>query len=201
MKSLVTAVLLLTPSAMFAHRLDEYLQATMISIGKDQLHAEMTLTPGVAVFPKLAAEIADQGAYAERVLRDLTLRIDGQPLTPQLVSIQFPNVDEMKEGLGGIRIKFEANLPGGAGRHNLVFENHHESDIGAYLVNCLVPGDPDLQITKQTRNYSQSRYEVDYTEAGGPSVLLWLGAAALILGVRFAVRRKIAEPTGAAARN
>jgi len=68
-------------------------------------------------------------------------------------------------------------------------------------VNCLVPGYSDLHITAQTRNDSQSHYELNYTQTGGPSDLLWLGSAALILGVRFAVRKRIAKPTAAAARS
>jgi hypothetical protein len=195
------AILLLAPILAPAHRLDEYLQATIFSIDKDQLHAEMTLTPGVTVFPKLASGFADQRAYAERVLGDLTLAIDGHPLTPQLLSIKFPSMEEMKEGLGRIRIEFKADLLSGGGNHKLVFENHHESAIGAYMVNSLVPRDPDLHITGQRRNESQSHYELDYTQKGGPSELLWLGSAALILGVRFAVRKRIAKPTATASKN
>ena len=33
-----------------AHRLDEYLQATTIALEKNRVHAELRLTPGVAVF-------------------------------------------------------------------------------------------------------------------------------------------------------
>jgi hypothetical protein len=193
--------LVLVPILAPAHRLDEYLQATILSIDKDQLHAEMTLTPGVAVFPKLASAIADQRTYAERVLGDLALTIDGQRLTPQLLSAKFPSVEEMKQGLGRIRIEFKADLPASGGNHKLIFENHHESAIGAYLVNSLVPRDPDLHITGQTRNDSQSHYELDYTQTSGPSELLWLGSAALILSVRFAVRKRIAKPTATASKN
>src|SRR5437763_12980425 len=97
--SLVAVILLFAPAPALTHRLDEYLQSTLISISKDRLEAQITLTTGVAIFPKLAADIdtnadgavsqTEQREYAGRVLRDLSLTIDGHPLTPQLVSTQF----------------------------------------------------------------------------------------------------------------
>ena len=75
----------------------------------------------VAVFPLLLADMdtdgtgaistLEQHAYVVRILRDLSLKIDGQPLKPQLLSTEFPAIEEMKEGRGEIRIEFEANLP------------------------------------------------------------------------------------------
>jgi len=203
---LAAAILLLAPAPALTHRLDEYLQGTLISIGRQSVEAEITLTPGVAVFPIVLADIdtdmdgfaseKEQRAYAGRVLRDLSLTIDGHPLTPQLLSMRFPTIDEMKEGLGGIRIEFKANLrPGGPSRR-LVFENRHQSSVGAYLVNCLVPRDPDIRIVAQNRNYSQSLYQLDYVQAGARLGALdfawrwgdraWLGTIALLLFARFA---------------
>ena len=70
----------------FAHRLDEYLQGTIFSIGKSRIEAQMTLTPGIAVFPRLIATIdtnadgivsdAERNAYATQVLRDLSVSLD-----------------------------------------------------------------------------------------------------------------------------
>ena len=72
----VVAILLFTGTPALAHRLDEYLQGTIISIEKDRVDAQMTLTPGVAVFPTLIADIdpnsdgvisgIEQRAYAGR---------------------------------------------------------------------------------------------------------------------------------------
>ena len=45
---LVAAISVLIALPASAHRLDEYLQGTIISVEKNRLHAEMTLTPGVA---------------------------------------------------------------------------------------------------------------------------------------------------------
>src|SRR5262249_22628388 len=84
---LAGAILLLLGWPGLAHRLDEYLQGTIITVERNTLKAALTLTPGVAVFPLLMPEIdtdadgvisaREQRAYADRVLQDLALKIDG----------------------------------------------------------------------------------------------------------------------------
>jgi hypothetical protein len=189
-----------------AHRLDEYLQATLLSVEKDRVQASMRLTPGVAVSAFVLASIdtntdgviseSERKAYAERVLRDVSLKIDGQLLKPQLISVEFPPVEEMKAGLGEIHIEFSADLPRSARDRKLIFENHHQSRISAYLVNCLAPRDPDIRIVAQNRNEQQSFYQLDYTESGAASdalrlrwwqdVPVWPCAAAFLVLARLA---------------
>ena len=123
--TLAAAVLLLAATPVTGHRLDEYLQGALISIEKNRLHAHMTLAPGVAVVPLLIASIdtdadgviseTEQRAYAGRVLRDLSLSVDGHRLTPQLISVRFPAMDEMKHGRGEIQLDFNASLPAASG--------------------------------------------------------------------------------------
>jgi hypothetical protein len=159
----------------FAHRVDEYLQATIFSIERDHVQATMRLAPGIAVSSIVLAGIDTNGdgvfsetekrAYVERLLGDLSLTIDGNRLTPRLVSMDFPEVGEIKEGLGEIHIEFTAALPAGGPNRRLVFENHHQKDIAAYLVNCLVPRDGDIRIVSQKRNEEQSFYQLDYVQA------------------------------------
>jgi hypothetical protein len=202
-------ILLLAGIPALGHRLDEYLQAALIAVAKEHIQAQIRLTPGVAVFPIVLASIdtdgdgvvskIEQRAYAERVLRDLSLSVDGDHLQLRLVSMAFPTVEQMQDGLGEIRIEFDANVPRGGRHRRLIFENHHQSRIAAYLVNCLVPRDPDIQLTAQQRNYQQSFYQLDYRQAGirsGPMSFAWwsgltglLGAAALLLSVRVAFHR------------
>ncbi|HEY1337925.1 MAG TPA: hypothetical protein VGF59_10470 [Bryobacteraceae bacterium] len=206
MRTGLAAILLLAPALAPAHRLDEYLQETLISLGKERLQAQIMLTPGVAVLPIVMAEIdadgdgavsdAEQRAYARHVLRDLSLTIDGRPLAPQLVSERFPAMDEMKEGMGAIRIEFQADLPHGGALRRLVFENRHQKRVGAYLVNCLVPVDPDIRVVGQQRNYSQSVYTLEYRQRDARAESMasgwwsddraWLAALALLLLARLA---------------
>jgi hypothetical protein len=207
------AALLLAATPLPAHRLDEYLQGTILSVEKSRIQAQITLTPGAMVFPVLIPQIdadgdgaisdTEQRTYAQRVLRDLSLYIDGQPLSPKLVSARFPAVDEMREGRGEIQIAFAADLPPGGPNRKLALENRHQSKFAAYQVNCLVPSDRRIRITAQNRNYSQSIYELEYEETDASRALLspgswsggsiWLSGVASLLFVRFAFlwRRRI----------
>jgi len=180
MKTKLAIVILLSLGVpAFAHMLDEYLQAAIISLEKDRIDVSMRLIPGVAVSSAVLASIdtnaddviseTERRAYAERVLGDLSLIIDGSRLRSQLVSVNFPSIEEMKEGLGDIQIEFNADLPSGASNRKLVFENHHQSRIAAYLVNCLVPRDRNTRVIAQNRNENQSFYQLDYMQAGNRS--------------------------------
>lgn len=198
---LLSTILLSMGAPVSAHRLDEYLQAAIISVEQDRVQAQLRLTPGIAVFPKVLASIdanadgvisaAEQRAYAERVLRDLSLTINGDRLRLRLVSWKYATIAELKEGRGDIQLDFNADVPRNRRNRKLIFENHHQSRIAAYLVNCLVPRDPKIQVTAQHRNYQQSIYQLDYVQDDAPSSPPflarhsggrgWLGAAALLL--------------------
>jgi hypothetical protein len=197
------AILPLLGASASAHRLDEYLQATLISIEKDRVHAAMRLVPGVAVSSFVLRSIdtngdgvisqTEQRAYAERVLRDVSLKLDGRILRPRLISVEFSASEEMaqeiKDGLGEIRIEFSAELPPSGPNRRLIFQNLHQGGIAAYLVNCLVPRDRDIRVVAQDRNEQQSFYQLDYVQAGDsaglPDQRAWLALAALLLLARF----------------
>ena len=207
------ALVLLAARPVQAHRLDEYLQATTIAVEKGRVDAELRLTPGVNVFPGVFAGIdsdsdgvaspAEQRAYAERVIGDLSLTADGMRLPLRLVSLIFAPKELLQDGRGEIRLRFEADVPAGTGRRRLTFENHHRHEIGAYLVNGLVPHDPDIQFLAQQRNQDQTIYQLEYTDASAPagtsSFASWArtwgwtdGAlVALIVGLAL-VRRRLA---------
>lgn len=187
-----------------AHRLDEYLQATTISLEKDRIQVELHLTPGVAVFPSVMATIdtdhdgtiskTEERAYVQRVQADLSLLINGERLALRLISARFPGVEQMQQGLGDMQFDFLADVPDAGRERTLVFENHHQGPIASYLVNCLVPGDPDIRIAGQNRNYEQSRYELEYLQEGfqGPMSLgwwrgspAWIGSLTILLVARL----------------
>src|SRR5262245_16855287 len=109
------ALLLTFPLTISAHRLDEYLQATRLSIATDGIVLKMDLTPGVDVGPMIFALIntnrdgriseTEGKAYANRVLRETVLEVDGTRHGLELVSYQFPSFQEMSTGTGVIRIE------------------------------------------------------------------------------------------------
>ncbi len=168
------AILLSLGTSAVAHRLDEYLQATIISVERNHIQVSMRLIPGVAVASTVLASIdangdgviseGEQRAYAARVLRDLSITVDGTSARPALISQKFPAIAEIKEGIGEIRIEFTVDLASGGPERKIIIENHHESAISVYLVNCLVPADPDIRVLAQNRNVTQSFYQLDYEQ-------------------------------------
>jgi hypothetical protein len=185
----VATILLSLSASALAHRLDEYLQAIILSVEKDHVQASMRLIPGVAVASTVLASIDTNGdgiisedeqrAYAERVLRDLSITIDGKSASATLVSQKFPAIEDLKEGLGEIHIEFAVDLPSGGRERRIVFENHHRNEISVYLMNCLVPHDPDIRILAQNRNETQSFYQLDYSQVGNSSLSgFWNGWSA-----------------------
>lgn len=206
---LVCAIVLLAGNMVcYAHRLDEYLQSTLISIEKDRVVGHMYLTPGVAVFSPVFAMIdtdrdgvvseSEQRAYANRVLQEVSLKIDGELSAIRFVRASFPEMEEMKQGRGYMQVEFEASLPRGSRNRKLVFSDQHAPDISAYLVNCLVPRDHDIRITDQKRNFPQSVYQVNYVvESSGPDGMslwwspspLWIGTAVFLLTTPLALLR------------
>jgi hypothetical protein len=203
------SILLFLGVSASAHRLDEYLQATIISVERDRVQASMRLVPGVAVSNFVLKAIdanadgvisqSEQRAYAERVLRDVSLRIDGDILSPRLMSVEFLGIEEMQEGLGEIRIEFSADLPRNGPHRRLTFENRHQRGIAAYLVNCLVSHERDITLVAQSRNQQQSFYQLDYVQAGFTSRTLaergWLGIAGLLLVARLAFQWRHRHPS------
>lgn len=173
------ALLLSTVSTAGAHRVDEYLQATLIAVEKDRIAADMYLTPGVAVLQVMLAEIdtdddgiisdSEQRAYAARILKDLSLTLNGTRLSPRLVSLEFPPIEEMRAGRGDIHIEFAADLPPTGPNRIFRLENRHQGRISVYQVNSLIPRDPDIRISAEHRNDSQSIYEVDYNQSATSS--------------------------------
>jgi hypothetical protein len=162
-------------TAAFAHEVDEYLQAALISLERDHLDVQLRLVPGADVFSQVFAAIdtdgngvvsdAEKQAYAQTVLRDLTFSANGKRVAAEIVAIQFPTVDLMKEGIGEIALGFRVLVAKPAAHRQFVLENHHQRAISAYLVNCLKPRDPALHIVSQHRSADQARYELDYEVA------------------------------------
>lgn len=162
-----------------AHRLDEYLQATRVSVATNRIDLSIDLTPGVAVVDQVLAVI-DQDrdgrvsgdectAYAQRVLKDIRIGLDGKVFSLSLVDASFPALHEVKGGTGTIRIK--ATAPVGqlsVGNHALSLTNAHLSAISVYLVNALVPKDRAIKITRQTRDELQKDYRLEFSASASP---------------------------------
>jgi hypothetical protein len=185
-----------------AHRLDEYLQATLIGVTRDGIDVEIHLTPGVAMLPVLMAVIdqdrdgrissEEERAYLSRVVREVELRVDGVPAPLSLIESNFPAFEAMREGLGAIGIKLRTARRG----HELRFENRHLPQVSAYLVNCLAAPSDGLVVRRQARDEAQRSIEFEYSfgaGAPGPRAAwialgpFWAAAIGMLLVTRMAV--------------
>jgi hypothetical protein len=165
--------LLSLPSAVFAHRDDEYLQATLVVIEPGDVRLQINLTPGIAVAEQVIALIdrdrdsaistKEAAAYAKLLKRDLTLRVDGRKLELKIAASEFVPPEELRTGSGIIRMEFSA-ISGGlaAGPHSLTLENRHLTAMSVYLINAAQPRFATVQITRQKRNENQSAGETEF---------------------------------------
>jgi hypothetical protein len=166
--------LLSLPSTVFAHQLDEYLQATLVVIEPDRVRLQINLTPGVAVADHVLGLIDrnhnglistnEAAAYCELLKRDLIVRVDQRDLKLKCTASYFPGPAELRTGWGFIQMEFSAT-PGqlAAGAHSLTIENRHLPKLSVYLINAAQPASASIQITKQTRNENQSNGEIQFT--------------------------------------
>ena len=165
--------LLALPSAVFAHRDDQYLQATLVAIEPSGLRLQINLTPGVAVAEQVLAEIDrdrdgaitknEAAAYAELLKRDLALRVDGRDLELKHSASEFVEPADLRTGSGTIQMEFSAIFgPLAAGPHKLTLENRHLTAISVYLINAAQPRFATVQITRQKRNENQSAGEIEF---------------------------------------
>lgn len=171
---LLSVLLLLLATEASAHRLDEYLQATRVSVTTKRIDISFDLTPGVAVADEVLSVIdkdrdgrfskAERATYIQVVLKDIRVGLDEKVIALRVVESSFPNRLGIKGGVGVIRIKATAPVgPLAAGRHSLHLTNAHLPLISVYLVNALAPKDPAIQITKQLRNELQSDYHLEFS--------------------------------------
>jgi hypothetical protein len=174
----ILLALLALPVVSQAHRLDEYLQAAILSVDRSHIEVNLRLAPGVAVALPIIAEIdrdhdgfiseTEASAYVQSVLRDISLQLDGRRLSMRAVASSFSTPEELEAGLGQIHITFVADFapaPAPGPDRILIFENRHHSAVSAYLVNVLVPADQAISIERQSRNPSQSVFELAFADS------------------------------------
>jgi len=166
--------LLVFPSAVFAHRDDQYLQASLVAIEPNAVRLQLNLTPGIAVAERVIAEIDhdrdgaisenEAAAYADSLQRDLTLRMDGRNLQLKLTASELVPPEELRTGAGIIQMEFSAIFgPLAAGPHSLTLENRHLTTMSVYLINAAQPRFATVQITRQKRNQNQSAGEIEFS--------------------------------------
>lgn len=176
----MAAMLLLSVTGMAqAHRLDEYLQATMIGITRQRVAVTLRLTPGRGVAPAVIHQIDSNGdgtvspdeqhAYATRMARGLEISLNGHALSLRQGEAVFPSIAAMQAGSGVIVLQYEATVALTPGLYHLAYVNHASGPDVVYLVNTLMPDDPAIHPRQQHRSVDQSSYGLEFsvTPQGG----------------------------------
>ena len=199
------AVVLAIPAVVSAHRLDEYLQASRVTLDHDRITLEIDLTPGISVAPAAVSLLDRDGEgtispdeaalYGRRVLADLAVSLDSRPVVLNLTRIEVPSTADMHDGLATIRLTAVGQVPSLiGGRHQLLLRNTHapkEMVTSVYLANAMMPSDEGVTVVKQRRDPRQQELRVDYEVAlGWPGQFLWLAFGITGLAVLAALRWK-----------
>jgi hypothetical protein len=196
------AALLALPAPSLAHRLDEYLQATRISLARDHIDVELDVTPGMLIAWNVTSRLdldadgqispLEAEAYGRTVLRDAQLDLDGVPLLLRLTRVEVPSVGELNDGVGTIQIRATGQIhPIAPGRRSVFFVNNHHPDGSVYLANALVSVAPGIDVVAQTRDVRQREIRVDYEVRGTSGFpLAWSLVATVMLATLVVFRKR-----------
>ena len=165
---------LLSSQPVLAHPLDEFYQATFITLAPNRVSMIVELYPGVLVAPQITGLVdadgdevisdAEEQAFVQWFLTDVTFEVDDVPTPLQPTALEFPTVLDLRAGIGIIRFHLSADLPADhRGEHHLFYENNYLSDSGTYLVNALSDKPEWIQINQQNKDVFQKSVRLDYT--------------------------------------
>jgi hypothetical protein len=169
------AILLLFPSSVAAHPLDEFYQATFITVVPNRITMQIELYTGVMVAPQVLPMIdinrdgiiseTESEAYIDLFLDDVVIEIDGFPVSVIATDIEMPSPLELKAGVGVIRFKLYTDLPPNhRGNHQFYYDNKHRPDLNSiYLANAIRDTANWVEINNQERDIFQANLTLDYT--------------------------------------
>ena len=196
---LVVAAAIASGSAVSAHRLDEYLQATRLDVRPDGVLVAIELTPGAAVAAAIVAMIdrdadgvfsrAEERTYASAVVASLEVVVDDTMVPLQLDASAFPTLAALRRGEGTIRLQARAGRDIVApGMHHLSFTNGHAPRESVYMANALMPDTAGIVIERQRHSPDQRQLSLDYSVEGASSLrtssVVMAGLVAAVLLVR-----------------
>lgn len=194
-------LLLVLSASPSAHRLDEYLQAARVSLAHSRVALEIDLTPGAAVADGIIALIdrdADKRIspleaerYGREVLAEVVLALDGRAISLTLDHVEAPSLEEMRHGLGTIRVRASGEVESRMSfRRHVRFQNNHQPGSSVYLVNALIPSDPGISVIEQTRDAKQRDVRIEYSvRPQWPKYVYW-PVLGVVVGGWWLVKRE-----------
>ncbi|QEW23565.1 hypothetical protein LA6_005802 (plasmid) [Marinibacterium anthonyi] len=176
LRILSLACIVASAAPAFAHRLDGYLQASVLSLGPERLTISLALTPGHEEAELLiaAADLDHDGTlsdeelhhHAETVVQDLALEIDGAPVRLTLQDVSAPDIAALIDGTAPLILHLSAAMPQSSGEHRLTYRNTYRSEHSTRLVNTEAPRGP-FEVIAQERDGTQSVYSLVFRRRPG----------------------------------
>jgi hypothetical protein len=177
LKGLAWMLLALLPHWAEAHRLDEVVQGAYLTLAPGEVRLELDLTPGIEVSGALLQALdadadgtitkAEAQGYAQRVLAQSTLALDGVTVSWTLGDVNVPPYKNLQVGSDTIRIYATSERPDSPGAHVLGYRNDHQPAASRRMANVfLQPGEGwQYRVTGQQRSDDGRQLTVTYTVA------------------------------------
>ena len=144
---LLTILILAIPRAVNAHPADMYFHTFTLNFSPDSVQIRWELVPGPMVTHVVwhdadtngdeAISDAEAEAWVQPILDDFTLRLDGTPLTFNLVGVQWADsLPLLRTGESPITIELRADLGVSAGELLLLNEYKPENSLSWFTVTA-----------------------------------------------------------------
>ncbi len=168
-------LLLLAPGWAAAHPVDEVVQGAYLTLSPGAVRLELDLTPGPAVADALLQSLdarrdglitdAEARAYAERVLKQSTIVLDGVAAAWRLEKISTPLYESLRLGSDTLKIYAVAVRPDQVGAHTLSYRNRYQPAKSQCIANIFLQPGPDRRylVTGQKHSDDGRILTVNYT--------------------------------------
>jgi hypothetical protein len=141
----------LIPGWAAAHPIDEVVQGAYLTLAPGEVRLELDLTPGAEVSPTVLAALdangdraiskAEARRFAQRVLDQTTLTLDGKAAPWRIAKVDAPPYQNLLQATDTLKIYAIARRPDRAGAHTLYFDNRYQPAKSQCIANIfLQPG-------------------------------------------------------------
>ena len=175
MRQRVWLLLALVPTWVGAHPVDEVVQGAYLTLAPGELRLELDITAGSAVTSEIIKSLdenadryvttAEAHTYAQRVLEQSTLVLDGVTASWKLENVSVPPYQNLELGGGTIKIYAVAQRSDSGGAHILSYQNRYQPEKSQWTANVFLrPGGGwHYQVTSQQRSNDGRQLIVNYT--------------------------------------
>ena len=222
--ALLSVLAVLSVTAEAAAHAHHYGQSAFVTVGPAGVKVELDLSPGALVAGQVVRLLDTDGdghiseeelrSYSDVLIRDVSVRIDGELVVLKLASRDVPEPSHLATGEDRLRLSFTAAVPAlSPGPHHLLLRNTHRPVPSAHQAHALA-GDATVRIGKQRRDAAQDELSADFEVDGPPAapeersaaspllrLTLLLGAGALLAGLSLRRVARGSDPRGAPSRH